>query len=484
MLNALAATTAEQLKRVNPADTQLLINMHHSCRFARRAMTAGIDASKAITKPWMDMLHTPLMRLHPAAIATKTAMAAGEIFERSMIRVYDERPFNIKQTTVDGTAYQVKERVLKSWPFGDLVHFQKCDQNGTLVETGQPNMLVVPPMSGHFSTLVRGTIDKHLSEHETYTIRWRDASMVRADHKFDKSDYRRMIMDMMDIFGGDVHVLPVCQPGVPVVEALALMEMDSSPNVPHSFMPCGSPFDTRINPTLVNKIATEKGSAWFEQNVIGRVPPGYPGAGRKIYPGFLQLTGFMSMNMDRHINAHQTLFRNLISGDGDSADKHKEFYDEYLAVMDLTAEFYLETVRTGFVEHHLPRGLMEHEGRRIDLKAMRRTALFAVEGEKDDITGIGQCAAILAMCPNVPEHKKDSYVQPGVGHYGLFEGGKFRDYIAPRQAAFVKAHQKGAPIAPTVIYDRATKHVARMAPTALPREPDYRGNRLQLARSL
>jgi poly(3-hydroxybutyrate) depolymerase len=246
--------------------------------------------------------------------------------------------------------------------------------------------------------------------------------------------------DIFRHFHGDVHVFAVCQPSVPVLAATALMEADGEPGVPLTLTLAGGPIDTRVNPTVVNRLAEERGTEWFRRNVISTVPWPNPGAGRAVYPGFLQLTGFMTMNLDRHLDAHKDLFFHLVRGDGDSAEKHRDFYDEYLAVMDLTAEFFLQTVDQVFVNHLLPRRMMMHRGRLIDLGAIKRTALLTIEGEKDDITGVGQCAAAIELCSGIPDSRKSHYVCPDVGHYGIFNGSRFRRLIAPHIAAFARAH--------------------------------------------
>jgi poly(3-hydroxybutyrate) depolymerase len=246
--------------------------------------------------------------------------------------------------------------------------------------------------------------------------------------------------DIFRHFRGDVHVFAVCQPSVPVLAATALMEADEDPHVPQSLILAGGPIDTRVSPTVVNRLAVERGTKWFRRNVITSVPWPSAGHGRDVYPGFLQLSGFMTMNLDRHLAAHKDLFQHLVSGDGDSAEKHREFYDEYLAVMDLTAEFFLQTVDTVFVNHRLPKGEMVHRRRRVDLRHVRRVALMTIEGEKDDITGIGQCRAAQDLCTGIPDAHRVHFECPKVGHYGIFNGSRFRREIAPRIAEFSRLH--------------------------------------------
>jgi len=289
-----------------------------------------------------------------------------------------------------------------------------------------------------------------LPNHEVYITDWADARAVPLSAgRFDLDDYIDYIADMIRLFEGDVHVVAVCQPSVAVLAAISLLEQDRDPYVPATMCLMGGPIDTRLNPTQVNQLAESRGTDWFARNVVTMVPWTQPGQGRRVYPGFLQLTGFMTMNLDRHINAHKDLFIHLIQGDGDSAEKHKEFYDEYLAVMDLTAEYYLQTVDSVFVKHLLPKGKLTHRGRRVEPGAITRVALMTVEGEKDDITGVGQSAAAHALCPNVPADRKMHYEQKGVGHYGIFNGSRFRSDIAPRMGAFFRANapkREAAPI--------------------------------------
>jgi poly(3-hydroxybutyrate) depolymerase len=296
-------------------------------------------------------------------------------------------------------------------------------------------------MSGHYPTLLRGTVETFLPNHDVYITEWIDGRMVPlAEGRFDLDTYIDYIISMLHAFGGDIHVIAVCQPSVPVMAAVALMEADNDPDVPHSMVLMGGPIDTRINPNAVNDLAERRGLNWFRNHVITKVPFPHPGMMRDVYPGFLQLHGFMSMNLDRHIEAHHNLFLHLVKGDGDSAQKHREFYDEYLAVMDLAAEFYLQTVDTVFIRHALPKGQMMHRDRRVDPAAIERVALMTVEGENDDISSVGQTEAAHALCVNIPDENKVHYLQPSVGHYGVFNGSRFRAEIAPRIADFVLSH--------------------------------------------
>jgi poly(3-hydroxybutyrate) depolymerase len=300
-------------------------------------------------------------------------------------------------------------------------------------------------MSGHFATLLRGTVQAFLPHYDLYVTEWIDARMVPiTDGRFDLDDYIDYVISMLHFLGGDTHVIAVCQPSVPVLAAVSVMEANDDPDVPASMVLMGGPIDTRINPTGVNKLAESRGVNWFRRNVITKVPFPNPGFMRDVYPGFLQLHGFVSMNIDRHIEAHRKLFRHLVDGDGDSARTHREFYDEYLAVMDLAAEFYLQTVDTVFVRHALPRGRMAHRNQRVDPGKIKRVALMTVEGEHDDISGVGQTAAAQDLCANIPAERKRHWLQPGVGHYGVFNGSRFRAETAPRIRDFIIASEGDA----------------------------------------
>jgi poly(3-hydroxybutyrate) depolymerase len=299
-------------------------------------------------------------------------------------------------------------------------------------------LLIVAPLSGHYATLLRGTVEAFLPRYDVYITDWTDARMVPAiKGPFDLDDYIDYVISILHFLGGDIHVIAVCQPSVPVLAAVARMEAEDDPHVPHSMVLIGGPIDARVNPTRVNALAEARGTDWFRRNVITKVPFPHPGVTRDVYPGFLQLHGFVSMNLDRHIEAHRNLFHHLIQGDGDSAQKHREFYDEYLAVMDLAAEYYLQTVETVFVRHALPTGAMTHRGDRVDPSKIRRVALMTVEGEHDDISGIGQTKAAHELLSGLPDRLKTHWLQPGVGHYGVFNGSRFRAETAPRIADFI-----------------------------------------------
>ena len=378
------------------------------------------------------------------------AAAACEVFERTTRR-YAKPEFGLETTVVDGLRVGVTEEVVWERPFCRLVHFKRDLPEHR--SDRDPRILLVAPMSGHFATLLRGTVEALLPGHEVFITDWVDARDIPVGlGAFDLDDYIDYVREMLHHLRGDVHVFAVCQPSVPVLAAVSVMEAEDDPSVPLSVILAGGPVDTRVNPTVVNNLAEQRGIDWFRSNVITSVPWPLAGAGRPVYPGFLQLTGFMTMNLDRHVDAHKQLFRHLVHGDGDSAEKHREFYDEYLAVMDLTAEFYLQTIDTVFVRHALPKGEMMHRGRPVDPSAIRRVALMTIEGEKDDITGLGQCRAAQDLCSSLSAEKKYHYECPDVGHYGIFNGSRFRRDIAPRIAQFVRT------------YDLRAEHAATMPP--------------------
>jgi poly(3-hydroxybutyrate) depolymerase len=380
--------------------------------------------------------------LNPAAYTPlgRSAAAALELFERTTRR-YRKPSWGIEETEVKGRRVAVRERVVIAKPFCNLVHFER--NVSAWRRRRDPKLLVVAPMAGHFSTLLRGTVRDLLPHHEIYVTEWQDARFVpRAEGDFDLDDYIDYIIEFLRFFEGDVHAMAVCQPTVPVFAAVALMEAQGDSAVPRSMILMAGPIDARQNPTAVNRFAEARSLEWFRRNVITQVPWPYPGVMRNVYPGFLQLSGFMGMNFDRHVTAHRELFHNLIRGDGDSAGKHREFYDEFLAVMDLTAEYYLQTIESVFLEHKLPRGVMVHRNSLVDPGKIQKVALMTVEGEKDDISGVGQTSAAQTLCSSLPDAKREHHLQPGVGHYGVFNGSRFRAEIAPKIRRFVRAHQR------------------------------------------
>ena len=379
----------------------------------------------AFKNPANPLTYTPFGR---------SIAASCELFERTTRR-YGKPAFGLDTTTMNGIKVAVEERVVWQRPFCNLIYF---DRQVGQRRKPQPKVLMVAPMSGHYATLLRGTVEAFLPDHEVYITDWIDARLVpMAAGSFGLDDYIDYVIAMLQKLGPDTHVMAVCQPSVPVLAAIARMEAEGDPSAPRSMTLMGGPIDTRRSPTAVNKLAMERGTDWFRSNCITRVPFPHLGAFREVYPGFLQLSGFMAMNFDRHLTAHYDMYKHLVAGDGDSAEKHRDFYDEYLAVMDLTAEFYLETVDKVFVQHALPKGELMHRDKPVDLTAIRRVALMTVEGEKDDISGVGQTKAAHDLCVNIPDDMRAEYLQMGVGHYGVFNGSRFRSEIAPRISDFM-----------------------------------------------
>jgi poly(3-hydroxybutyrate) depolymerase len=392
-----------------------------------------LSPARAATEGAKLFFENPINPLTHTAYG-RTVAAACELFERTTRR-YAKPEFGLATTVVNGERAAVSERVVWERPFCQVIAFDRAIRK----PTAQPKLLVVAPMSGHYATLLRGTVETFLPTHQVFITDWADARMVPlVAGRFDLDDYIDYLMSMFRALGPDLHVVAVCQPSVPAIAAIARMEAENDPFTPRTVTLMGGPIDTRRSPTAVNELAEKRGIEWFERNCIVKVPPAHPGFWRDVYPGFLQLSGFMAMNIDRHLSAHYEMYKHLVQGDGDSAEKHREFYDEYLAVMDLTAEFYLQTVETVFVNHALPKGEMMHRDKPVDLMAIRRCAILAVEGEKDDISGIGQTLAALDLTPNLSSDKKAYHLQPKVGHYGVFNGSRFRAEIAPRIADFIE----------------------------------------------
>jgi poly(3-hydroxybutyrate) depolymerase len=407
-----------------------LYEMAHAALAPARAVS---DATHFVFRnPWNPLSSTVL---------GKNISAGAELFER-MTRRYGKPTFGLREFEAGGVVTPVLEDIVWAKPFCNLLRFVRPDfPDGA----NQPKLLIVAPMSGHYATLLRGTVEAFLPYFDVQITDWADARMVPlAVGSFDLDDYIDYLREMLAHLGPGVHAIGVCQPSVPLLAAAALMEASGDANAPASMTLMGGPVDTRRSPTEVNKLAEKRGVEWFRRNCLHTVPFPYPGFGREVYPGFLQLSGFMAMNLNRHVSAHLDMFNHLVSGDGDSAEKHREFYDEYLAVMDLAAEYYMQTVETVFVRHALPKGEMTHRGQRVDLAAIRKAGLMSVEGEKDDISGVGQTCAANELCVNIPESRKQYYLAEGVGHYGVFNGSRFRKDIAPRIRKFIAGIEAGA----------------------------------------
>jgi poly(3-hydroxybutyrate) depolymerase len=345
--------------------------------------------------------------------------------------------FNLPTTTIDGKDVAVTEVIEARRPFGQLVHFTREGR-----ETGDsPKLLICAPMSGHFATLLRGTVERMLPGHDVWITDWRDARNVPLEEGgFDLDDYIDYVVGWLEHIGPGAHMLAVCQPSVPAYAATALMAADNNPARPRTLTMMGGPIDTRQGPTVVNDLATERPLSWFEQNVVASVPFPYAGAGRKVYPGFMQLAGFMTMNLGNHMMSHWEMFKHLVQGDEEGADATKDFYEEYRSVCDMTAEFYLQTVSEVFQKHSLPKGEFSHRGRLVDPAAITDIGLLAVEGERDDISGIGQTKAALTIAEKLPAKYKKYHLAKGAGHYGIFNGSKWRTQIAPVLEDWIAKH--------------------------------------------
>ncbi len=347
--------------------------------------------------------------------------------------------FALDYTEIDGRRVEVHEEIVLRKPFGQLKRFVREG-----VEGG-PKLLIVAPMSGHYATLLRGTVQRMLPVADVYITDWRDAKLVpTSEGRFDLDDYVDYVIDFLAHIGAEgaprPHMLAVCQPSVPCYAAAAVMSADNHPNRPATLTMMGGPIDTREAPTAVNTLATERPYSWFEQNVIATVPRTYSGSGRRVYPGFLQLAGFMTMNLGNHLISHWEMFKHLVQGDDESADATMKFYEEYRSVCDMTAEFYLQTIATVFQTHALPKGEMLHRGRKVDPAAITDIGILAIEGERDDISGIGQTKAALTIATKLPEAFKQYHLAEGVGHYGIFNGSKWRNRIAPVVEQWMATH--------------------------------------------
>jgi len=363
------------------------------------------------------------------------ALAAGfELVARAGMS-HARPPFGIRECVVGGGAVPVTEQVVARHPFCTLIHFRK---EGA---PAQPRVLLVAPLSGHFATLLRDTVETLLPEHDVFLTDWENARNVPLLYgRFDLDDYIDLVIADLRLLGPGAHVIAVCQPSVPVLAAVSLLSAESDPDLPATMTLMGGPIDSRANPTSVSRFAEQHSLSWFERQVIATVPARYPGAFRRVYPGFLQLMGFMTMNLDRHVSAHMHLFRHLVRGDGDSAQATKAFYDEYMSVMDLPADFYLQTVQRVFREHALATGRFRSRGRLVEPRAIERTALLCVEGERDDICAVGQTKAALALCSGLPESRRHYHLQPRVGHFGVFHGRRWRDEIFPKVRDFIRSN--------------------------------------------
>ncbi len=388
---------------------------------------------RAAARLTRDFWSSPLNPAKDSEIGRRI-YANADLFA-NLTKRYGRPAWGIDSVVVDGQPVRV--RITEEWssPWCKLLHFNRdsADMRRAGRRTLEPAVLIACPLSGHYATLLRGTVEAFLQDHEVYVTDWSNARDVPVmEGRFDLDDYIDHIRQMLSVMGPRPHVVAVCQPGPPVLAAAALMAEDNHPSRPGSMTFMGSPIDARLSPTVTNKLAEEKPFTWFKSNMIDTVPGPYPGVGRRVYPGFVQLAAFVSMNAEKHEAAHKRYLKQLMEGDGDSAERHLEFYDEYLSVLDLTEEFYLQTVDVVFQRHLLPKGELEHRGRPVRCEAITDIALLTVEGENDDISGIGQTQAAHTLCSNLPDALKADYVQPHVGHYGVFNGSRFESEIYPR----------------------------------------------------
>ncbi len=404
--------------------------MLYSAYEMQRTWLAGASAWATMSAELLDNPANPFGYLGGGSVLS----SALEVFAHASAP-RGKPAFGLDHTIVDGERVAVTEEIVLQKPFGQLKHFVRDGIEG------QPKLLIVAPMSGHFATLLRGTVERMLPGHDVYITDWRDAKAVPlADGHFDLEDYVDYLIAFLEEIGPGAHMLAVCQPSVPCYAAAAIMSAGKHPCRPKTLTMMGGPVDTRATPTAVNTLATERPHSWFKNNVIATVPPLYPGGGRKVYPGFLQLSGFMSMNLGNHLTSHWEMFKHLVAGDDESADATKDFYEEYRSVCDMTAEFYLQTIDVVFQNHKLPKGEMMYRGVRVDPGAITDIGILAVEGERDDISGLGQTKAALDIAVNLPDKMKLYHMAEGAGHYGIFNGSKWRESIAPVVEGWIAAH--------------------------------------------
>ena len=381
-----------------------------------------------------ELLNNPALPFGYTGIGP-VAASALDVFAHATA-TYGKPAWGIETIEREGKHYPVEEATVVNKPFGDLKRFTR-----EALGDDAPRLLIVAPMSGHYATLLRGTVERMCQQYVVYVTDWADARNVPLhEGNFDLDDYMDYVIEFLEHIGAGAHVMAVCQPSVPVFAATAIMNRDDHPCTPKTLTMMGGPIDTRCSPTSVNDLAMDRPIEWFRQTVIATVPMQYRGAGRRVYPGFMQLASFMSMNLGGHIQSHYEMFKHLTEGDDASAQTTKDFYDEYRSVCDMTAEFYLQTVEEVFQKHSIPNGEFMHRGERIDLGDITDTALLAIEGERDDISGLGQTRAALELTPNLDASKKQYYMAEGAGHYGIFNGSKWRGKIAPQVEAFIARH--------------------------------------------
>ena len=410
----------------------MLYQLHELNRaFLNPMMQWAETSAKLFSDPVSPLAHTPFSQ----------RIAAGYELLYRLSKEYEKPQFNIGEVPVDGKPTGIVEEVVEEKPFARLIHFKKDLNARQIAALKQPTVLVVAPLSGHHSTLLRETVRALLQEHDVFITDWTDARMVPVEQgEFHLHDYVYYVQDFIRFLGPDVHVISVCQPTVPVLAAIALMASANDPKLPRSMTMMGGPIDARKSPTSVNDLATEKPFSWFENTVIYSVPANYPGFGRKVYPGFLQHAGFVAMNPRRHAQSHWDFYMHLRDGDDASAEEHRKFYDEYNAVLDMPAEFYLETIKVVFQDFNLARGTWEIEGKPVRPQDIKSVALFTIEGELDDISGSGQTQAAQELCSSIPKARKQHFTVPKAGHYGIFSGRRWREIVCPKIGEFIRAN--------------------------------------------
>ncbi|MFL9922811.1 polyhydroxyalkanoate depolymerase [Herbaspirillum lusitanum] len=409
----------------------MLYELHEFNRaFLNPMMQWAETSAKLFSDPVSPLAHTPFSQ----------RLAAGYELLYRLGKDYEKPEFQIAEVEVDGKKVGIVEEIIETKPFCRLIHFKKDLSARQFSALKQPTVLLVAPLSGHHSTLLRETVRALLQQHDVFITDWTDARMVPLDQgAFHLHDYVYYVQDFIRTLGSDVHVISVCQPTVPVLAAIALMASANDPKLPKSMTMMGGPIDARKSPTAVNDLATEKPYSWFENTVIYPVPANYPGFGRKVYPGFLQHAGFVAMNPRRHAQSHWDFYMHLRDGDDESAEEHRKFYDEYNAVLDMPAEFYLETIKIVFQDYDLARGSWEIEGKPVRPQDIKSVALLTIEGELDDISGSGQTQAAQELCSGIAKGKKQHFTAPKCGHYGIFSGRRWREVVCPKITEFIKA---------------------------------------------
>ncbi|KQV51265.1 polyhydroxyalkanoate depolymerase [Duganella sp. Root336D2] len=410
----------------------MLYQLHEMQRSLLHPLMQWAEASsKLFTNPVSPFAHTPFSQ----------RIAAGYELMYRLGKEYEKPEFGIEQAVVNGKQVHIDERIVENKPFCKLLHFRKDLSEKEFKALKQPTVLLVAPLSGHHATLLRDTVQSLLSEHDVYITDWIDARLVPLSAgPFHLDDYVRYVQEFIRLLGPDLHVISVCQPTVPVMAAISLMASAKDPKLPKTMTMMGGPIDPRKSPTQVNNLAVEKKFSWFENTVIYAVPPNYPGFGRKVYPGFLQHAGFIAMNPGRHAQSHREFYMHLVRGDDEPAESHRKFYDEYNAVLDMPAEYYLDTIKTVFQDFSLPQGTWEVDGVFVRPQDIKNVALLTVEGELDDISGAGQTQAAHDLCSGIPANMQEDFVVPGAGHYGIFSGRRWREMVCPRISSFIKKH--------------------------------------------